>query len=158
AAGDRVGGGAGARPRLAGAALRELAAVAGHDAEAGAMALGAGKLAHSPILVQVAAQSVRFAAPAQLLLGAALDLADALARQAHRLADLLQRLRLLAVEPEAHADHLALLLVEAAHHPLDPALERGADHLDLGRGHAVLLERVAELEPAVVADRGRERD
>src|SRR5512134_2782523 len=109
------------------------------------------------ILVQVAAQAGGLAAPPQLLLRPALDLPDALAAEAHRLPDLLQRLRLVPVEAEPHPDDLALLVVEAAHHVLDAPLEGRADHLHLGRGHRVLLERVAELEVAVVAHRGRER-
>ena len=40
-----------------------------------------------------------------------------------RLADLLQRARLLAVEAEAHADHLALLLVQLRHQRADLLLE-----------------------------------
>src|SRR6185503_7647367 len=102
------------------------------------------------------AQALRLVVAAQLLLGLALDLADALARQAERLADLLQRARLLAVEAEAHPDHLALLLVELRHHVLDLLLEAGLDQLQLDGRDRVLLQGVAELEAAVLAERGRQ--
>src|SRR5579883_1594369 len=48
---------------------------------------------------------------AELAQGLALDLADALARQAEALADLLERLGLLVVQAEAHAQDRRLALV-----------------------------------------------
>src|SRR3972149_584611 len=98
------------------------------------------------------------AAAPQLLFGPALDLADPLATEAQLLPDLLQRPRLLPVKAEAHADHVALPGFELVHHRLDPLLEGGADHLDLRRGDGVLLQRVAQLEAAILPHPGRERD
>src|SRR3712207_8100466 len=46
----------------------------------------------------------------ELLERVVLDLADALARDPERAPDLLERSRLVAVQPEAHLDHLALAL------------------------------------------------
>src|SRR5262249_18337811 len=98
------------------------------------------------------------AAPAQLLLGLALDLPDPLAREPERLPDLLERPRLLPVEAEAHPDDLPLLLLELGHHHLDLLLEGVLDHLELDGRDRVLLEGVAELDAAVLADRGGERE
>src|SRR5688572_27118491 len=95
------------------------------------------------------AQALGAAAPAQLLFRLGLDLAHALAREAELVADLLERQRLLAVQPEAHADHVALLLVELLHERLDLLVERRADELDLRRRNDLLLQRVAELGVAV---------
>src|SRR5258708_32430005 len=83
--------------------------------------------------IQVAPEPLHLTAPAQLLLGLALDLADALAGEAQGLPDLLQRPRRLALEAEAHADHLRFLLIEIVHHGLDPLFEGRADHLQLRR-------------------------
>src|SRR4029453_4775330 len=112
----------------------------------------------SPRSIQVASQALGLPAAPQLLLGLALDLPDALPGEAQALADLLQRARLLAVQAEAHADDLALLLVEVVHDRLDLLLEGGADQLELHRRNALLLERVAQLDAAVLAHGRRERD
>ena len=53
----------------------------------------------------------------ELLQRVVLDLADALARDAERAADLLERPRLLALEAEAELDHLALALGQRARAP-----------------------------------------
>src|SRR5262249_30655842 len=55
--------------------------------------------------------SIRLHRFAELRQRLALDLADALARQAEALADLLERLGLLVVQAEAHAQHRRLALV-----------------------------------------------
>src|SRR5262245_63261490 len=62
-----------------------------------------------PASVQVALQLLALLRAVQLLQGLGLDLADALARQPHHLADLLQGLRVPLVEPEPQAQHLLLL-------------------------------------------------
>src|SRR6185295_2945941 len=90
-------------------------------------------------LVQGAAQCLRVLAAAQLLLGPALDLPHALAGELEPLPDLLQGPRVVAVEAEAQADHLALLSLEAGHHVADLLLHVVPDERELGRRHGVLL-------------------
>src|SRR5262249_55652027 len=114
--------------------------------------------ARRPPSIQLPAHALRALAAAQLLLGAALDLADALARDAQGVTDLLQGARLLAVEAEAHLDDLALLVVQLGHHGPDLLLGGGAYHLQLHRGDGVLLQRVAQLQAAVLAHRARQRE
>src|SRR5688500_9866347 len=99
---------------------------------------------HSPQALTIVLASIERPAPAgralvapQLLLGLALDLADPLPGPAQRLPDLLEGLRLLAVEPEAHADHLALLLVELRHQLPDLLLEGRPHELQLDGGDGV---------------------
>src|SRR5882672_2917284 len=65
-----------------------------------------------PCLVQITLQLLAFLRAVQLLQGLRLDLPDALARQAHHLADLLQRLRFPFVEAETQAQDLLFLGVE----------------------------------------------
>src|SRR5947207_12344553 len=90
--------------------------------------------------VQRATESLGVAAAAQLLLGLALDLADALAAQPQRLPDLLKGLGLVAVQAEAHAQHVALLLVQLRHQVVDLLLEGGAHELQLDGRDRVLLK------------------
>src|SRR5438093_1247821 len=104
-------------------------------------------------------QALGQVAPAQLLLGLALDLPDALAGEPQLLADLLQRARLLAVEAKAHLDHALLLLVQLLEHgPPDLLLEGALHQLQLHRGDGLLLERVPQLERPVLPHRARERE
>src|SRR6185436_13424850 len=84
--------------------------------------------------IQRSSQSLGQVAPAQLLLGLTLDLADALAREPQLLPDLLQRPRLLAVEAEPHLDDALLLLVQLLQHrPADLRLEGALHELQLHR-------------------------
>src|SRR4051812_35258157 len=90
-------------------------------------------------------QTLRLGQHLELLERVVLDLADALARDPERAADLLERARLLAGQPEAHLDDLALALrqrIQCFAHVL-PAhgLERGLERR-LGR---VVLDEVAQL-------------
>src|SRR5262245_3792073 len=92
--------------------------------------------------VQRPAQALGEVAAAQLLLGLALDLPDALARQPQRLADLLERAGVLPVEAEAHLDDAALLVVQLLQHrPSNLLLEGALDQLQLDGGDRVLLQR-----------------
>ena len=87
-----------------------------------------------------------------------LDLADPLARDAERAADLLERARRLAEEPEAQLDHLALALGERAESRLDvlaPERERRGVERRLG---LVVGDEVAERGVLLLADRLLERD
>src|SRR5262249_10719380 len=70
---------------------------------------------------------------AQLAQRLALDLADALARQAEALADLLEGLRLLVVQAETHAEHGGLALVHLVEQLHDVVEVVGLDHFRVGR-------------------------
>src|SRR2546421_2379165 len=94
----------------------------------------------------------------ELLQRVVLDLADALAGHAERAADLLQRARLLALEPEAQLDHLPLPLGERGERVLDvapPQRQRGRVERRLG---LLVLHEVPELGLLLLADRLLERD
>src|SRR5439155_6228585 len=95
---------------------------------------------------------------AQLLQALVLDLPDPLARDAERPPDLVQRARMLAVQPVAKFEHAALAGREAAEHAPQRCLAQL--HLgDLVRQRLVLVsEEVTELGLLVVADRLLERD
>src|SRR6266849_2572556 len=81
----------------------------------------------------------------QLVLRARLDLPHALAREVQPIADLLQRPRLVVFETEPQPHDLALLPVEIPQR-LGELVEIGLmNHLVDDRGHAVLLEQIAEL-------------
>src|SRR5271169_1988590 len=80
--------------------------------------------------IQVPPEALGLVAPAQLLLGLALDLPDPLSGQPEGFPDLLERSRFLSVEAKTHADDLPLLLIKLVHDTLDLFLERGADQLE----------------------------
>src|SRR4051794_40463737 len=105
-----------------------------------------------PCLRRVA-QTLRLGQHLELLERVVLDLADALARDSERAADLLQGARLLAGQPEAHLDHLALALRQRVQSPehvlLAQVLERRLERR-LGR---VVLDEVAQLGVLLLADR-----
>src|SRR5205823_4802344 len=104
---------------------------------------------HRPIpSIQVRAQLRR--AP-QLVLRARFDLPDAFAREVQTIADLLERARLVVLEPEAEADDLALLAVEIRERCCELVEVRLVDHLFVHRRDAVLLEQIAELARHAVA-------
>src|SRR5207245_439699 len=90
---------------------------------------------------------------AQLRHRARLDLTDALTREVEVLADLLERARLAAVEPEAQREDLALPLVERGEELLDlVGQQRGGRDLERRLGRAV-LDDVAQLRVTVLAQR-----
>src|SRR5712692_7439451 len=81
-----------------------------------------------------------------------LDLADALPRQAKPAADLLQRLRLVVVEPVAEHEHLPLALAERGERLLQRLAAQG--ELDQLVGEKPLVgDEVAEDGVLPVADR-----
>ena len=87
-----------------------------------------------------------------------LDLADALARDVERAADLVERARLLAVEPVAQLEHHPLALGERAEDRAQRlALQRRLGELVRER-RGLVGEEVAELRLVVVADGLLERD
>src|SRR3954447_17787675 len=99
------------------------------------------------------AQPLRLGQRLQLLQGVVLDLADPLARDVERAADLLQRPRPLAGQPEAHLDDLALALRQSsksAAHVVAPQVLGGQLERRLGR---MVLDEVAQLGLHLVADR-----
>ena len=86
---------------------------------------------------------------AQLAERLALDLADALARQAEAVADLLQRHRILAVQAEAQPQHGRLALVHLVQQRQDVVQVVGVRHLGVRRLGAHVGEHFFE-RPAVV--------
>ena len=87
---------------------------------------------------------------AQLAEGPGLDLADALAGEIERVADLGQRARPVGVEPEAQRQDRPLALVEPGElGPQRLTLESGRRHL-VGRLGVRVLDEVAELGVGVV--------
>src|SRR4051794_434081 len=72
------------------------------------------------------AEALRALRMAEFGEGLRFDLADPLAGDAELLADLLQRLRLTAVEPEAQADDLLLALGQLAEHLTDRRGQHGS--------------------------------
>src|SRR5436190_11374025 len=104
------------------------------------------------------AQRDRLGQRAELLQALVLDLADPLARDVERAADLVQRARVLAVEPVAQLEHAPLAQAQAPEH----ARQRRLTHFDLGgvlgQRLALVGEEVAELRLLLVADRLLQRD
>src|SRR6476620_6562611 len=97
--------------------------------------------------VQVRPEVARALRAAQLVGGFRLDLPDALAREPHRVADLLQRARIaVAIEPEAQLDHFALLVVELAERAANAGVQPAVDERFFGRGNARLRQQLAELD------------
>src|SRR5581483_11520387 len=105
---------------------------------------------------QVACARVARRVP-QLRHRACLDLADALAGEVEVLAHLFERARLAAVEAEAQLQDLALALVERGQQPGDLlGQQRGGGDFE-GRLRGAVLDDVAELGVAVLAQRLGER-
>src|SRR5262249_45887742 len=103
------------------------------------------------VSVQVRSQLAGALRSSQLLFRSNFDLTDALAREAERVADLLQRARLaVAIEAEAELDDLALPVVELAERVLQPRVQAPGYQLFLGRRHARLREQLPQLGPLVV--------
>src|SRR5215207_2354410 len=98
-------------------------------------------------------EALRLGQALELLQRVVLDLADPLARDAEGAADLLERARLFAVQPEAELDHLPLPLGERRERVVDvrPA-ERERRGL-VGRLGVLILYEVAELRLLLLADR-----
>jgi len=89
---------------------------------------------------------------------ACLDLADPLTREVEVLAHLFQGAGLAAVETEPQAQDLALALVERGEQPADLVGQEG-DGGDLeGRFGGAVLDHVAELGVAVLAQRLGQRE
>ena len=109
----------------------------------GVRVVGSGELAQPLCLGQLL----------ELLQRVVLDLADALAGDPERAADLLERQRLVAAQAVAQLDHLALALGQRVERPLDvlalKVLRRRLERL-LG---LVVGDEVAELRLVLVADR-----
>src|SRR5918995_4217772 len=95
---------------------------------------------------------------AELLQALVLDLANALARDVERAADLVERARRLAVEAVAELEHLALARREHLEHLLERLLAKRRLGLLLGHRSRVVGEEVAELGLLLVADGLLERD
>src|SRR5207248_325928 len=93
----------------------------------------------------------------ELLQRVVLDLADPLARDAERAADLLERARLLALQAEAELDHLALALRQRVERLLDVLAAQRERGLLVGRLGRLVLDEVAELGLLLLADRLLER-
>ena len=81
-----------------------------------------------------------------------LDLADALARDAVDLADLVQRARLAVGETEAQLDHAGLALGQRLQHRLELVLQQRERHRVDGDDRLGVLDEVTELAVALVAD------
>src|SRR5436190_18849559 len=98
-------------------------------------------------------QGVRVREGAQLLERLVLDLADALACDVERASHLVERARVLAVEPVAELEHAALTVRERR----EDLLQRLLPHRDLrrlvGQRHVLVGEEMPELRLLRVADR-----
>src|SRR6476661_6699196 len=104
------------------------------------------------------AELLRVRQRAELLQPLVLDLADPLPRHLERAADLVERARLLAVQPVTKLEHAALAVAE---HP-EAASERlgaegGVGRL-VGERRVLVLDELPELGLLLVADRLLERD
>src|SRR5262245_55333835 len=113
------------------------------------------RLTGVPLGAQVELQARRDGA--ELPQGARLELADALAGDAEVGADLLERLRLLAVETEAALGHVAHARVQPLERLRELGRARVLRRLLLGRGGAVVLDQVG-VHRLAVADRRLEGD
>src|SRR3954467_12551813 len=104
------------------------------------------------------AQSLRFGQALELLQRVVLDLADALAGDAERLADLFEGARLAAGEPEAQLDHRTLALGKRRERRLDVGAAQRERRSLVGSLGVLVLDEVAELGVLLLADRLLERD
>src|SRR5918994_4309368 len=98
------------------------------------------------------AEALRLGQRLELLERVVLDLADALARDVERAADLLQGERARAGEAEAHLDHLALALRERVERPAHVLPAQVLRRLVEGRDRGLVLDEVAELGLLLLAD------
>src|SRR6266566_8277658 len=103
-------------------------------------------------------EALRFRQRFELLERVVLDLADALAGDAERAADLLERARLRAREPEAELDHLAVAFGQRGQRVLDVFSAEGDRRSVERRLGLLVLNEVAELGLFLLADRLLERD
>src|SRR5436190_4717951 len=104
------------------------------------------------------AQDLRVRERAELLERLILDLANALARHVERATDLVERARVLAVEPVAEDQHLALPHRELVQQLLERlAPERRLGGL-VGKRRALVGDEVTELRLLLVPDRLLQRD
>src|SRR5262245_31691905 len=94
---------------------------------------------------------------AELLQALVLDLPDPLARDVERAPHLVQRPRLLSVEPVAHLEDLLLPRRERAQDLLERVAPEGLLGRLLGQRRSLVGQEVAELRFLVVADRLLER-
>ncbi|KJY27708.1 hypothetical protein VR46_38800, partial [Streptomyces sp. NRRL S-444] len=90
---------------------------------------------------------------AQLRHRLGLDLTDPLARDAVDLADLVEGLRLSVGEAEAHRDHAGLALAQRVEHRVQLLLQEREAHGVRGDDRLGVLDEVAELAVAVLAER-----
>src|SRR5436190_12887003 len=99
------------------------------------------------------AELLRLGERAQLLQRLVLDLADALAGDVERAADLVERARGLAVQAEAHLDHAALALAEHLQRAAERLVPQRQRRPLVGERLRLILDEVPELRLLVVADR-----
>src|SRR3954469_12889046 len=127
------------------------------SSDSGAARVGSAAVAWTQVLAGVA-QPLRLGPRLELLHRVVLDLADPLASDVERAADLLERPRPAAGEAEAHLDDLALALRQRRQRAVDvllaEVLRRDLERR-LGR---LVLDEVAELGLVLLADRLLERD
>src|SRR5580765_761901 len=100
----------------------------------------------------------RFGQGAELLQALVLDLPDSLARDVERPADLVQRPRMLAVEPVPKLEHLTLPARERAEDLAQGLLAHGDLGLFVRQRHVLVGDEVPELRLVFVADGFLERD
>src|SRR5256886_3773129 len=110
-----------------------------------------------PILHAVL-EALRLRQGLQLLEGVVLDLTDSLAGDAEGLADLLERARLTAGEPESQLDHLALALGQRRQGMLDVLAPKRQRGVLVRRFDLIVLDEIAELGVLLLADRPLHRD
>src|SRR5207253_11019984 len=89
-------------------------------------------------------EALRLRKRLELLERVVLDLPDALPRHAEGAADLLERARLLALQPEPQLDHLPLALRQRLERLLDVVAAQGQRRLLVRRLRGLVLDEVAE--------------
>ena len=104
------------------------------------------------------AQPLRLGQRLELLQRVVLDLPDPLARHVERPAHLLQRVRALAGEAEAHLDHLALALGQRGQRAAQVLPAQVLGGLLERRLGGLVLDEVTELGVVLLADRLLQRD
>src|SRR5690606_33145477 len=107
---------------------------------------------------EVVPQGLRTTRMTQLRHRLGLDLADALARHPESVTDLVERLGLAVAETEAHTDDTRLPLGERIQQLLELALEHREAHGIGGHDRFGVLDQVAELAVAVLAEGCVQRD
>src|SRR4051794_28532462 len=108
--------------------------------------------------VEVVAQDLGTAGMAQLGHGLGLDLPDAFAGDAVHLADLVECAGLTVGESEPQPHHAGLALGQRFEHRLQLVLQQRERHRVHGHHGLTVLDEVAELAVALIADRLVERD